>query len=367
MDESVKKIAFHLNCLAIGGAERVVSNLAAQFAEEGYEVVVATEWEEQEEYTLDSRVRRMSVGIGKEEEGKGRISKMFLRLQRLRQFIKREKPDVLIAFAQKANYRTLIATIGMKQKVVACVRTDPVGHYDSFIDGICIRFLFRRAAGFVFQTEGQRDFFPDFVKKRSVVILNPLNEKYIGLPSVDSHEKEVVHSGRIVDFKNHELLIRAFARVHQKHPDYVLKCYGPDSGDGTLEKIEHCIKELGAESYVKLMGASDELEKLLPKASVYAFSSDWEGLPNALLEAMAMGLPVVATDCPCGGPATIIQNGKNGILIPVRDEDALTEKINLLIEDRKLAGRLGENARRISEIANVQAVYEQWRNYLEAL
>ena len=363
----MKKIVFHLNCLAMGGAERVVTNLSAQFAAEGYEVIVATQWEEEEEYHLDEKVRRVSVGLTKEEENKNRIAKMFLRLLRLRSFVKEERPDVLIAFAKKASYRALLATLGINQKVVTCVRTNPVGHYDRRGDWFLIRLLLRRATGTVFQTEGQRAFFPEFMKKNSIVILNPIHSKYIGLPVVTEREKEVVHSGRIVYFKNHELLIRAFARVHEKHPDYVLKCYGSDSGDGTWEKTENCIKKLGAESYVKLMGGSDELEKQLPKASVYAFTSDWEGLPNAVLEAMAMGLPVVATDCPCGGPATVIQNGENGLLIPVGDEDALTESINRLIEDRQLAERLGENARKIGEIANGNAIFEQWRNYLEAL
>ena len=363
----MKKIAFHINSLAIGGAERVVTNLAAQFVSEGYEVVIATEWQEENEYVPDKKVRRVSVGLEKDEEGKGRISKMLLRFQRLRQFAKKEKPDVLIAFGKKANYHSLLSTIGMKQKVVVCVRTDPAGHYDGLAERIQTRMLFPRAAGYVFQTKGQRDFFPEFARKKSVIILNPLNPKYIGLPRPEVREKEVVHSGRIVDFKNHELLIHAFARVHQKHPDYVLKCYGPDSGDGTWEKAEQCIKELKAQDYVKLMGGSDELEKLLPKASVYAFSSDWEGLPNGVMEAMAMGLPVVATDCPCGGPATVICDGENGLLVPIRDEDALTEKICLLIEDRNLAERLGENARKISETANGQAVFMQWKNYLESL
>lgn len=363
----MKKIAFHLNCLARGGAERVVSNLSAQFAEEGYDVTVATEWQEADEYGLHEKVRRVPVGIGEEEDNTPRFLKGFLRLYRLRRFVKEEKPDVLVAFAKKASYRALLATIGMKQKVVVCVRTNPVGHYDGRTDWFAIRLLFRRASGFVFQTNGQRDFFPAFVRKKSVVILNPVNPKYIGLPEVSERKKEVVHTGRIVYFKNHVLLIRAFSKVHEKHSDYVLKCYGGDAKDGTMEKIQKCIADLGAESYVKIMGDSDELEKLLPQASVYAFSSDWEGMPNAVLEAMAMGLPVVSTDCPCGGPATVIENGKNGLLVPIRDEEAMAAGISRLIEDREFAQQLGRNARKIGEIASGKAIFGQWKEYLESL
>ena len=363
----MQKIAFHLNCLARAGAERVVTNLAAQFVQEGYEVVIATEWKDKVEYEQDPRVRRVIVGPEGEEEKKGRIAKIFLRYFKLRRFVKRERPDVLIAFGHKANYRALIATLLMKQKVVVCVRTDPTGHYDGKTDQILIPLLFPRAAGFVFQTTGQRDFFPPFVRKNSTIILNPVNPKYFGLPKPQKREKEVVHSGRLVDFKNHPLLIRAFARVHEKHPDYVLKLYGADSGDGTLQIIETLIDQLHAKDWIKLMGGSDELEKLLPSAAVYAFSSDWEGLPNGVLEAMAMGIPTVATDCPCGGPATVIRNGENGLLVPIMNEEALADAICRLIEDPDFAGRLGDNARKIEELTNPEAVFVRWKEYLESL
>lgn len=367
MSAAMKKIAFHLNCLAYGGTERVVTNLAERFAREGYEVTVATEWQEEEEYALSDRVERRIVGPTEADGKKGRLAKIFLRYLRLRRFVKQERPDVLIAFGRKANYRALAATVGMKQKVVVCVRTNPEGHYDLLEDRIQIPLLFRRASGFVFQTVGQRDFFPPYVRKKSTIILNPINPKYLNLEPVGQREKEVVHSGRIAGFKNHPMLIRAFVRVHEKHPDYVLKCYGPDVGEGALERAQACIEEHHAQDYVTMMGPSDALEKCLPKASVYAFSSDWEGLPNAVMEAMAMGLPVVATDCPCGGPATVIEEGVNGLLVPVRDEEAMAAAICRLIEDPALAERLSENARKIGEIANDDAVFAQWRAWLESL
>lgn len=362
-----RKIAFHLNCLEQGGAERVVSNLADQFFREGYEVLIATEWYGENEFQIDEGVRRVHVGLQKEDEKKSRIVQFLLRIKYLKEFMKRERPDILIAFAQRANYRALMASFGTKVPVLISIRTDPAGHYDAWSDKIQIPLLFPRAAGCVFQTEGQKEFFSPFLQKKSRIILNPINEKYIGVPKPETRIKEVVQSGRLVDFKNQPMLLKAFIEVHKKHPDYTLKIYGGDSFDGTKEILENIIEENNAGSYIKLAGASDSLEKDLADAAVYAFSSDWEGLPNALLEAMALGLPIVATDCPCGGPRTVIQDGVNGLLIPIKDQKALEEGIERLIEEPQYAEALGMRAREISKIAGSKAIFEEWQDYIEEI
>lgn len=361
----MQKIAFHLNSLQQGGAERVVSNLANRFAKEGYEVVIATEWYGTDEFALDQKVRRVHVGLTKEDENRSRISKMLRRIWYLRRFMKKEKPDVIVAFTRGVLYRALAAGIGTGIPVVISVRTDPVGHYDKKADKLRIPLLFPHAAGCVFQTEGAKAFFAPYLQENSRIILNPLNPKYVGVPEPAVRTKDVVQSGRLVDFKNQPMLIRAFLKVHEKHPDYALKIYGPDSKDGTKEILESIIHENHAEDFVKLMGGSNTLEKDLADAALYAFSSDWEGLPNALMEAMALGLPVVSTDCPCGGPKTLIEDGVNGLLVPIMDEKAMTDGILRLIEDRELAERLGREARKISERANEDAVFEQWQTYLQ--
>lgn len=361
----MQKIAFHLNSLQQGGAERVVSNLANRFAKEGYEVVIATEWYGTDEFALDQKVHRVHVGLTKEDENRSRISKMLRRIWYLRRFMKKEKPDVVVAFTRGVLYRALAAGIGTGIPVVISVRTDPVGHYDKKADKLRIPLLFPHAAGCVFQTEGAKAFFAPYLQENSRIILNPLNPKYVGVSEPAVRTKNVVQSGRLVDFKNQPMLIRAFLKVHEKHPDYTLKIYGPDSKDGTKEILESIIHENHAEDFVKLMGGSNTLEKDLADAALYAFSSDWEGLPNALMEAMALGLPVVSTDCPCGGPKTLIEDGVNGLLVPIMDEKAMTDGILRLIEDRELAERLGREARKISERANEDAVFEQWQTYLQ--
>lgn len=363
----MRKIAFHLNCLEQGGAERVVTNLANQFAKNGYQVVIATEWYGENEFQPDEKVRRVHVGLKEEDQDKHRIIQFFLRVKYLKEFLKKEKPDILIPFARKAIYRGLMAAYFMKIPVLISIRTDPAGHYEEISDKIQIPLLFPRADGCVFQTEGARDFFAPRLQKNSRIILNPIHPKYIGVPMPGKRNKTVVQSGRLVDFKNQPMLIQAFVNVHRKHPEYDLKIYGGDSFDGTKEILEALITENHAEDYIHLMGASDALEKELRDAALFAFTSDWEGLPNALMEAMALGLPIVATDCPCGGPRTIMTNEVDGLLIPIKDQQALEDGINRLIEDTDLAERLGRQARKIADKANGEAVFEQWKEYIEQL
>lgn len=363
----MKRIAFHLNNLEQGGAERVVTTLSNYLVNDGYEVMIATESTAENEFAIDEKIRRIHVGLNGKQEKHSRPRRALDRVWNLRAFLKKEKPDVMIAFAKKAIYRTLTAGIFTGIPVITSVRTDPYLHYAGKLDRLFITFLFPRAKGNVFQTEGAKSFFPEKVQRRSRIILNPINEKYMGVPKPRERRKAVVQSGRLVDFKNQLMLIEAFMAVHEKHDDYVLEIYGGDSGDGTRQLLEKSIAEHRAGGCVRLMGASDSLETQLADAAVFAFSSDWEGLPNALMEAMALGLPVVATDCPCGGPGTLIRNEVNGLLVPIKDAAAMAAGINRLIEDRELAERLGENARRIAETANTTAVCRQWKEYMETI
>ena len=363
----MKKIAFHLNCLVHGGAERVVSNLANKFAEEGYDVYVTVEWIDKDEFRLDPRVHHVNVGLKPGDEKKGRWVKFYLRIKYLRNFLKEVQPDILCAFMHRPNFRALTAALGLRMPVIISIRNNPALFYSGVTDRFQIRWLFPHAAGCVYQTAEQREFFKPYLQENSRVILNPVNQKYIDLPDPDyeHQEKVVVQSSRLVDFKNQAMLLRAFARVHAVHPDWSLKIYGPDSGDGTKEKLETIIRDNHAEGWMQLMGGTDRLEELIPKASIYTLPSNYEGMPNALMEAMAMGMPCISTDCPSGAPRILIQDGRNGILIHVGDEDAMAAAIQKLMESPALRKSLGQEARKIREIAGTDEIYGQWKRYME--
>ena len=363
----MRKVIFHLNCLEQGGAERVVTTLANYLVNDGYEVIIATEWTADNEFTIDEKIRRVHVGLTEKQEKSTHGMTVFFRVKNLRTLLIKEKPDIVIAFARKAIYRALQATLFTKIPVITAVRTDPYIHYVGKINRMMNLLFFPRAAGNVFQTQGAKVFFSKRIQKHSRIILNPINDKYIGVPEPAQRRKAVVQSGRLVDFKNQLMLIDAFETVHERHPDYKLEIYGGDSRDGTKELLEESIKAKNAGDHIFLMGASDTLETQLYDAALFAFSSDWEGLPNALMEAMALGLPTVATDCPCGGPKTLIQDGVNGLLVPIKNVQAMAEGMLKLIEDEELAERLGREARKIGDLANTKAICDQWKEYIEEL
>lgn len=358
------KIAFHLNTLTHGGAERVVTNLANRFAAEGYQVFVATEWTDEDEFVLDEKVHRIHVGLREGDEKRNRLSRYLRRIRYLEEFMEEYRPDVVVAFARLALFRALMAKKKTGIPVVVCVRIDPRSEYRGARNFFQIKKYMKTADGAVFQTKDAEDYFRKDLTCSSTIILNPITPKYLGLPPVKERNKTIVNAARLVAFKNQVLLVRAFSIVHEKHPDYDLKIYGPDSGDGTREKILQTIAECHLEGVVHLMGNSDALEKELPQAALFAYSSDYEGLPNSLLEAMAMGLPCVSTDCPCGGPGTLIQNGENGLLVPVGDADALAGGMLALIENPDRAAELGRKAAKIAEIASTDRVFEAWQDYL---
>lgn len=365
--KTMRRIAFHLNCLTHGGAERVVTNLAGMFADEGYETIVATEWVDENEYPLNPKVRRVHVGLTEQDENRGRLAKIRIRERNLHRFLLTEKPDVLVSFAIKANYRALAACRGTGVPVVISVRIDPVAFYSGPVNSLMIRLLFDRASGAVFQTPDAKAFFAPRLQDNSVIIVNPITQKYIDVPTPDKRTRTIVNVGRLVDFKNQTMLVRAFARLAPEFPDYILRIYGPDSGDGSKESIEQAIHDCRLEHRVFLMGDCSTLEREIADAAVFAFSSDYEGMPNALMEAMAMGLPVVATDCRPGAARMLIRDKENGQLVPVGDPDAMAQAIRRYLNDPAFAKRCGDAARAIRDIANTRTVYEQWRDYLESI
>lgn len=351
-----KTIAFHIPSLVGGGAERVICNLANHFAEEGYRVsMITSEMEDHQYYQLDEHVTRVVLP----KPTGNRILKIFRRLGILRKAIRDSEAPVVVSFIGMANLRAILATRFMKTKVIVSVRSAPGREYKG--KEKLAKFLFRFAEGAVFQTGMAREYFPGTVRRKSTILMNPLLGDFSRARYEGQREKEIVTVGRLHPVKNHEMLLRAFARFHQDDPDYVLRIYG-DGENRT--KLEELIQELACGESVFLEGNCDAVADAIWKASLFVLTSNTEGMPNALLEAMALGLPCISTDCPCGGPAALIRDGENGLLIPVGDEDALVDAMERILSEKDFAEKLGRSAEQAKEQYAPEKIYQMWEDYI---
>lgn len=357
--EREKTIAFYISSLTAGGAERVISNLANEFAAQGYEVFMLTDSMEDKEYhRLDGRVRR--VVLPKSEEN-GRIANAIGRIQKLRSAVKETRASVLVSFIGKSNIRAVLATRFLKTGVVVSVRSAPAREYPTRLMRMLAKVLFRMADGVVFQTEEARQFFSKGIRRKSAVLMNPLHPDFMRERYTGGRKQEIVTVGRLHSVKNHEMLIAAFAAVSGDYPALVLRIYG--DGD-RKEKLCSYIDELHMQGRVVLEGDQDCVAERIEASRIFVLSSNVEGMPNALLEAMALGLACISTDCPCGGPRTVIRDGENGLLVPVGDTEALENAIRRILSDPDLEERLGRHAAEIRQELAPERVNKMWMDYI---
>ncbi len=369
MEKRLNKILIHINSLGKGGAERVASMLASYFAMDGIETIIATTWQEEEEYRVDNRVRRVHAGLSKKEENYGRIKKLWFRTANLRKIVKQEQPDLILSFCVKANYRAVQAAFRTGIPVVVSVRNDPKVDYAGTVKAIMNRLFLNRAAGCVFQTQEAQSFFHQKLQKKSQIICNPVNEKYFNA-ALSTPKKKIVFVGRLVEQKNPFLLVHAYEDIEKRYPEYELYLYGDNFEDECKNNLLNYLQQENKKEIKKkihFMGVSSCLEKDLADAAMFVLPSNYEGMPNALMEAMAMGLAVISTDCPCGGSRYWIKNKENGLLVPVGDKAAMVKAIVYYIEHPKEAKQMGEKARESLQQATGEKVYLQWKNYLEKI
>ena len=362
MEKNIKKIMFHINSLERGGAERVVTVLSAELAKMGYEVSIATEWQKENEYPLPNGVKRLDVGLGEEEGKLSRSARIRKRITLLHDAIVEEKPDVLFAFLRNNNYRAVAAAKGTDTEVIVSERSDPRAEYASKAQKLLAAYYYGAAAGCVFQTKQAQDFFGSGIRKKSCVILNPLDRKYLEADIDAPKRKAIVCAARIVYVKDHMTLLRAYERVIKKHPDYVLELYGGRGEDNAIFQLKEQIRSHSLEDKVKLFGPCNDLEKRLPGAAVSVLASKFEGMPNSIMEAMAMGIPCVASDCP-GGVRMLVKDGETGLLFRTGDDAELAAGICKMIENPKEAERIAKTARESVLKCTPEMIANEWLEY----
>ena len=284
----------------------------------------------------------------------------------LREKLTKEPDTAVIAFLQPAIPIALLAARDLPNRVIVSERCDPHRLMKKRYGRKFIEKYYQRADAAVFQTEFARDGYPPNIAAKGTVIPNPIKS---GLPEpFDGARRHIVSTFcRVSLQKNLPLLIEAFADFCRDFPDYRLRIIGDCANEEARQvdrQVEELVKTLGLADAVERLPFRADVHELIREDAMYVNSSDYEGISNAMLEAMAIGLPSVCTDCPVGGARATIRDGENGLLTPVGDAQALARAMKRVAEDPALSRKLSQNAVRLREELSLDAVAERWMKLL---
>lgn len=362
------KVTFVISALFAGGAERVISIMANYWARKGWGVTILSfdDGETPPFFEVDPSVRRMSLGLLGDSAGLiAGIRNNINRVVRLRQAILRSQPDAVISFVDKTNVLTLFATLGLKLEVMVSERTNPYQYSIGRIWGALRWWVYSRADRIIVQTHAARAYFLPKFQRTVSVIPNPVLPSSSNYAMVNHRPAGcmILAMGRLSKEKGFDDLLYAFRKVNDQHPGCTLTIIGEGPERGELELLR---ERLGLSGCVLLPGLVTTIEVFLRQASMFVLSSRFEGFPNALCEAMAYGLPVIATDCR-SGPREIIRDGEDGLLVPPGDLDALAAAMDSLMSDPERRARLGGRAMDITQRFGVEKVMGMWEKILEPI
>lgn len=366
------KIMFNCLTLEKGGAERVISVLANKLVNKN-DVAICSLKNTEIMYEIDNRIQVFKVDKRKETK-KSKILKIFSKLSLnriygLKKIITSYKPDIIISFLPEPSFRLMLVkkiwSNDITVPVIVSVRNDPKREYKNKIIKNVMRYLYKNLDGLVLQTNEAKKYFDECLPmiKNSTVIVNPIDDKFlVNAPCRKTRLKEIVTVGRLEPQKNQILLIDGFIDFYRKHLDYKLKIYG----EGSLrKKLYQYIKDKQMEKTILLMGNTNNVKENIYNASCFVLSSDYEGMPNSLMEAMALGIPCISTDCPCGGPRDLISDKEDGFLYEVNNKEKLTELLCSVADNEEVINIISNNAAKKMKRFNSNNIARQWYAYIK--
>jgi len=351
------KIVFVGHLPGFGGAEKSMIMTANALAQKGHKVSLISVASNNPVYPIDQKIEYIYL--------QDKFSKKFMniigRFCSMRKTLSELKPDIVICFwLQVAIIATLLSKF-YGFKVIYSERGDPGNIEYNGLLGLVRKLIFPLIDGFVFQSDGARNYFPIIIQKKSTVIPNPVYISYDDYPLPVQRDKVIANVGRLHPQKNQKLLINAFSKIYADFPDYQLHIYG----DGELRnELQQQINDFGLNGCVILKGTTKQILDTIVKSALFVLTSDYEGMPNALMEAMALGIPCISTDCPPGGPDAIIIHGKNGLLFPVGDELQLEINMRSVLTDTDLAEIIALNAKNICLTHSPEVIFCNWDKFI---
>lgn len=350
-----KSVVFVIPRIGKGGAERVVVNIANQMVSDGYDVSIFTILSGEENYKLAEGVNHVHLNV----DDRNKLLRMMKRFFKLRSMIKHSDADTVVAFDR---YYGIFGALFTGKKVIGSERNDPYSNMPIHSIQKYIRdWLYRHVDYMVFQTKYAQNYFSDRIKKHSTIIPNPVSADVLPETYTGTRDKRIVTACRLTEQKNLPMMIDAFSSFSRVHDGYQLVIYGEGH---LLESLKKYTVERGVEKQVLFPGYVDNLPEKINSASMYVSSSDYEGISNSMLEALAIGLPVVCTDCPAGGAAMVIHDGENGYLVPVKQAETMAKAMCRVVEDEEHTLEMSQKAIEVRLTFSIQEIAKQWENVL---
>lgn len=348
---NMKSVVFITSCLGIGGAERVVSILASHFSNMEVKVTILAVLKPDRDYLIDEKVVYKYVGVNG-----SKISKTIKTMWNIRRELDRINPDAIFSFLVLPNILSIWATRFTGYKLIISERNDPyVSPANKWFRKIR-DFSYTFADGYVFQTPDAKEYFKKKIGDNSVIIPNPIKKDMLE-PYCGNRDKRIVAVGRLLPQKNLIMLLDAFTEFHKLFPDWSVEFYG----DGVeRQELERYSVSTSAINNIHFMGYCTDVHEKIRTAGMYVSTSNYEGISNSMLEALALGIPTIVTDCPIGGARMVINDGVNGFLIPVNDSKMLSQRMREIAENDSLANMFSCNAAKIREKYGECDIAKQW-------
>lgn len=344
----------------MGGAGKQLALTATAMVDSGHEVALFTYIGESMEHNLDSRIRYIVDG----SLGNNKLKEYVMAPLSIRRVVKEEKPDVVISWRANAGCMVVLGCLGLKTKVVFSERSDPYMETNWMLKiatKIC-----DFSDGGVFQTIKAKEYYRR-LNDKSIVCPNPVDSRLKLKPfsNMDLRKKEIAWVGRFFNIqKRMDVAVKAFKKLHSTLPDYCLSFYGDGVDKDFIMKM---VSDEKLQDYVIFHGATKNIIDVISNSRLLMLSSDYEGIPNVVIEAFMAGTPVVATDCSPGGVRVLIEDGNNGFVVPKSDVEALAIKCVELIKDDNKSVSFVKNGREKLKEFNPDLIFNRWNNYLTGI
>lgn len=345
-----------MSSLCAGGAERVSLDLASYLASHEHEV-----------HLMIARRSNRTPGVYSLPNGvichwakwgvDNRISRPIVNYVLIKRLLRNIKPDWVISLG--AQYKLLSASGAFDAcRVLLSERNYPPERYTSR-EFNSNQKAYNLADRIIFQTGDIANCYPKLPREKVRIIPNAIRFGNTRWKGNDSNKVSFV--GRLIEQKNPKMLLKAFALFHVTHPDYSLHVFG----DGPLDKeLREQAEALQISEFVSFHGQVTGIAEELASSRMYISTSDYEGISNSMLEALAIGVPIISTDCAGGGARLAIDNDVNGLLVPCGDVQALAAAMGSIASDAELANNLSSHAIESSQRFSKDRIYRLWEEAL---